>query len=496
VSDTGDQLSRSEYLVAATILLGAVLVLVYLLPYEILLLGAVVVLVASGAYTAVYLLIRAETRVLDGLPVSPVWLLFALPVVFSVVFVEVFDVYFPLVNGVLFVALLLSTFTYWLIVPGALYQHISERERRITVEEWPSVAVLVPAYNEEGYVGPCIDSFLDAEYPEEKLEMVVVDDGSTDRTFQEAVSHANEDVRVLQKPNGGKHSALNRGLEETDSELVVCVDADSKVEPGALKELVRTYRSDPETAAVAGNVRVENADSLVTRLQSLEYIIGINMFRRALDVLGFVKVVPGCLGMFERETVERVGGYSEDTVTEDFDLTLSLLKLGKQVRHSSKAVVETEVPETWRDLYSQRLRWFRGNAQTVFKHSNVFTDTGFGRLHLVMAPYFLLSMLVIPGLGFVVFGLILWMVLTGSLVQFLGLLALFTLLQALFCALAVLIEEDDLSLVVYAPLTIIGYKQFLDTLLAKGIFDVLTRDDLGWTHARRVRQRDRAGSDD
>jgi cellulose synthase/poly-beta-1,6-N-acetylglucosamine synthase-like glycosyltransferase len=337
-------------------------------------------------------------------------------------------------------------------------------------------------------VGPCVDALLDSDYPAEKLEVIVIDDGSTDGTFAEARRHATEAVTVLRKENGGKHSALNYGLEAATADRIVTIDADSMVAEEALRELVRRFEAHPDAGAIAGNVKVSNRGSLVTDLQALEYVIGINTFRWAFDLLGVVTVVPGCLGVFRRDVLEAIGGYDADTLTEDFDATIRILKRDEQVRHSD-AVVYTEAPDTWRDLYRQRLRWFRGNLQTVFKHYRVILDGSFGLLHRIAFPYVLFSMSVLPFLGLLVFVAIVWLLLRGAYGEVIGMFAFFTALQALLSVLAIRIDDDDLWLTRYAPFSILGYKQFLDVVLVKSLVDVLARTDLSWTRARRRRQR-------
>jgi len=485
-----DSLSRSELLGTAIILAGTALVLWYLLPPPLLALGGLIVGVTSVVYIGVFASLFSDGLFSALTPNVPVWVIFLLPIIISGLVISSFDVQFSLVNGILFVALLLSTCTYWLVVPTAVYQHYSTGSDSVHVDEWPSIAIVVPAFNEEGYVGDCIESCLTVEYPDHELEIVVVDDGSTDGTYEEAIEYADQGVTVYTKGNGGKNSALNTGIERTESDLIVCVDADSRIDSQSLKALVRRYDADPDTCAVAGNVRVANTGSAVTDLQSLEYIIGTNIFRRALDYLGLVQVVPGCLGLFDRELVSEVGMYSDDTLTEDFDLTLSLLKQGKNVRYSSDALVKTEAPGTWNDLYKQRVRWFTGNVQAVLKHNNIFRDPEFGYLHLFVTPYILFSMVIIPLLGVVVSGALIWMLLVGSVLKLLAILTLFVLIQTLFCTLAVLIEDGDLSLLKYAPLTIIGFKQFLDVILFKGALDVLRNQNVSWTHPTRMRHRE------
>ncbi|SFP25662.1 Glycosyltransferase, catalytic subunit of cellulose synthase and poly-beta-1,6-N-acetylglucosamine synthase [Halolamina pelagica] len=419
----------------------------------------------------------------------PVWTTFFLPLTIVYVLLTQLEIEVPVDTLVLLFGLILIFFYYWLIVPLALYQRLREQSRDVNVEEWPELSVLIPAYNEAGYIGDTLESFLAADYPLPKLDIIVIDDGSTDSTYEEAQAYAASGVTVLRKENGGKHSALNYGLNRTDSPLVLTVDADSVIAPDAIKSIVRSFEANPDVGAVAGNVKVSNRGSLITDLQALEYILGINTFRRVFDLLGVVTVVPGCLGLFRRDAIETVGQYSSDTLTEDFDLTIEILKRGFKIHHSN-AVVQTEAPDTWTDLYQQRIRWFRGNLQTVLKHGQIFVLPEFGVLHRVGAPYLLFSMSIIPALGVIVFGLVIWFVIQGAIMEFLGITVLFMLLQVLLSLLAIHIEDEDLWLARYAPLSILGYKQFLDGVLLKSIIDIFRYDDVSWTSPERIRQRD------
>jgi len=383
-------------------------------------------------------------------------------------------------------ALLLVFMYYWLVVPLALVQKISQQNWTRPDGPWPAVTVLIPAYNEASYVGRCIDSVVATTYPAD-VRIVVVDDGSTDGTYDEVREHAPEDAVVLRRENGGKHAALNTALEHADTDFVVSVDADSTVAPDALALLVQEFDRHPDAGAIAGNIKVVNRGSFVTNLQALEYIVGINTFRRAFDLLGVVTVVPGSLGAFRRETLHSVGGYSGDTVTEDFDLTIEILKAGHAI-HASEGVVYTEGPETWRDLYQQRLRWFGGNIQTLMKHLEVFRDARFGLLHRLGFPYVFLSLSMLPLLGLAVLGLLILAVLQGSMAVLLVIGVFFTLLQFLLSALAIAIEDEDMRLAVYAPFSIVGFKQFLDAVLLKSIVDVARGGKVSWRNVRRARQ--------
>lgn len=485
---SGDGVSRLDLAVTAALLGSLVVGLAYLLPERLF-----VVVLAITSMTAVFYLSSVTVAYYSAsLPAwtttVPIWSTFLAPFTVLGVLLYWLRVQVTLLTLALLVALVLVFFYYWLVVPLAFYQRLREQRRTVSIADWPSLTVLVPAYNEAGYVGRSIESSLAADYPADRLDVVVVDDGSTDDTFREAQAYESDRLTVLRKPNGGKHSALNYGLGAVETDLVVTVDADSVVDAGAFKQLVRSME-ETGASAVAGNVKVSNRGSLVTDLQALEYVVGINTFRRAFDLIGVVTVVPGCLGCFERDVLESVGRYSADTITEDFDLTLELLAQGHRVHHSN-ALVYTEAPDTWRDLYRQRLRWFRGNVQTVVKHRRALTDRSIGLLHQVAFPYLVFSMSVLPALGLVVLAVILWQSLAGTPEQFAGLFSLFVLLQVLLSLLAIRIEDEDLWLARYAPLSLVGYKQFLDVVLLKGILDVCRTDDLPWTGPTRVRQRE------
>lgn len=489
VGITHTSLSKWELLAVISILGVLVCGLALILPFQLFVIVIAITSMVLVFYLSSLLILYYREALPEWADLVPIWTTFLTPFTIATVLLSQLSIELPLQTLVLLVGLILVFFYYWLIVPLALYQRLGEQSRSVTVETWPELSVLIPAYNEEGYVGQTIEAFLEADYPREKLEIIVVDDGSTDSTYEEAIEYAPKGITVLQKENGGKHSALNYGLKRTEKSLVVTVDADSVIAPDALKEIVRSFEANPDAGAIAGNVRVANRGRLITDLQALEYILGINTFRRVFDLLGVVTVVPGCLGLFKREALETVGKYSSDTVTEDFDLTIQLLKHGFEIYHSN-AVVNTEAPDTWSDLYRQRIRWFRGNLQTIIKHSRIFITPDFGVLHYVGAPYLFFTMSIIPALGIVVFGLILWFVIQGAIVNFLGILGLFMLLQILLSLLAIRIEDDDLWLARYAPLSILGYKQFLDGVLVKSLIDVLTHDEISWTRPDRIRQRE------
>jgi cellulose synthase/poly-beta-1,6-N-acetylglucosamine synthase-like glycosyltransferase/peptidoglycan/xylan/chitin deacetylase (PgdA/CDA1 family)/spore germination protein YaaH len=231
----------------------------------------------------------------------------------------------------------------------------------------PSVAVVVPAFNEARVIEGTIASLLACRYPD--LEILVIDDGSDDATGERARAAAAGDprVRILDKPNAGKWSALNFAISRCSAEIVVALDADTLLQADAIGLLVRHF-ADPGVAAVAGNAKVGNRNNLLTRLQALEYITSQNLDRRAFSLLNCVTVVPGSVGAWRRTAVLEVGGYSPDTLAEDADLTIALLRHGFRITYEARALAFTEAPETIAAFSRQRQRWVFGTIQCYWKH--------------------------------------------------------------------------------------------------------------------------------
>jgi peptidoglycan-N-acetylglucosamine deacetylase len=243
----------------------------------------------------------------------------------------------------------------------------------------PRVAVLIPAYNEEKVIERTIQGALDSDYP--NLQVIVIDDGSKDRTLEVArrafvAEEAAGKVIILTKANGGKAEALNYGLEHIgDAELFVGIDADTIIAPDAIARMVPHFLN-PRVAAIAGNAKVGNRVNLWTRWQALEYITSQNFERRALNTLGAVSVVPGAIGAWRVSAVREAGGYHTDTVAEDADLTMALLRDGYRVEYEDQALAFTEAPTNANALMRQRFRWSFGILQAVWKHRDVVAREG------------------------------------------------------------------------------------------------------------------------
>jgi poly-beta-1,6 N-acetyl-D-glucosamine synthase len=228
------------------------------------------------------------------------------------------------------------------------------------------VTLVLPAYNEAKVIEKTINSLLRLSY--KNKEILVVDDGSTDDTLKIAKKLArNSPITVISKSNGGKWSALNRAVEEAKGEILVCIDADTILDENAIQPLI-PYFEDKKVAAVAGNIKVGNRKKGLTKMQALEYVLGLNIQRRNESIIGKLSVVPGPLGAFRKSVVKEVGMYSRDTFAEDADLTFSIIRAGYKIKYEKRAIGYTEAPSTLLDLGKQRYRWYRGQLQVMKKH--------------------------------------------------------------------------------------------------------------------------------
>jgi len=280
-----------------------------------------------------------------------------------------------------------------ILLPTALLHAHRTRPRR-TPDYWPSVAVIVPAFNEEVGIGRAVGSLAASTYPD--LEIVVVDDGSTDRTAEIVEGLKLAQVELVRRPNGGKAAALTTGIHHTDAEVVVMVDGDTIFEADTITRLVQPL-SDPHVAAVSGNTKVGNRSGLLGRWQHIEYVMGFNLDRRLYDVLRCMPTVPGAIGAFRRQTLRDVHGVSTDTLAEDTDLTMAICRAGWRVVYEPTALAWTEAPADLGQLWRQRYRWSYGTQQAMWKHRHaVFERGAAGSLGRRGLPYLLGFQVLLP----------------------------------------------------------------------------------------------------
>jgi cellulose synthase/poly-beta-1,6-N-acetylglucosamine synthase-like glycosyltransferase len=281
------------------------------------------------------------------------------------------------------------------LVAAYVHKRQERREGRVPLpNEPPLVTVVVPAFNEERAIGRTAEALLGLTYT--RKEILIVDDGSTDDTLQVARSYAKGDgLTVLTKPNGGKWDALNTGINVARGDFVVCIDADTVLTPDAIQHLVKHFHN-PEVGAVAGNVKVGNRQGLITRLQALEYVVGINLHRRSEASLQRVTVVPGPVGAFRKSVLQEAGLFEGDTFAEDADITLKILKTGYKTVFEARAIGYTEAPESMTGLAKQRYRWYRGSLQSLQKHKDMTFNRKYGVTGNFVMPWAMFNGVVYP----------------------------------------------------------------------------------------------------
>ena len=363
----------------------------------------------------------------------------------------------------------------------------------------PTVTVVIPAYNEEVVILQTIVNVLQSDYP--GLKVIVVDDGSNDRTHQIVAAHyaGHPQVRLLAQPNQGKWQALNTAYEVIDTEIAVCVDADTRIARGAIRALVQPF-ADSRVGAVAGTVVVGNRTNLLTRMQAMEYITAQQVSRRAQEYLNGILVVPGAIGAWRVDAVKNdLGYYSNETLTEDADLTIFMRRGGYRVAYAEDALAYTEVPADLRSFMKQRLRWSLGNLQALWKHRSAFGELGSTRLltFLDMILFGYLLPLVAPIMDMLFLFFVTWIGLTwmsggdlsGLYLPLYAVIAFVSVpLMDLLVAWTALRYDrrEPMSLLRVVPLMNFCYRQLLYVTVYRVLWSALTGRLAGWNKLRRL----------
>ncbi len=265
--------------------------------------------------------------------------------------------------GEIFLFILLNSI--WI---GLFFGSKKKKYRRNSVE--PKVSIIIPAYNNAQTIEKTINCVLKMDYPDK--EIIVVNDGSTDNTLKICKKFEKQKkIKLISySKNKGKAHALNRGIKSAKGEIIVTVDADSYPKPDSLKKLVK-YFSDPMVGAVAGTIKVHKKKNFLTLSQSLEYIHQ-GFQRLCQSFINAVMVAPGPLTAYRKEALVKAGYFEDNTLVEDFDMTIKIHKVGYKVVSEKKAIAFTEVPITIKKWWRQRVRWSRGGVQIFKKHLDIF----------------------------------------------------------------------------------------------------------------------------
>lgn len=397
---------------------------------------------------------------------------------------------YPDVLGPIFIkglVVTLATFLILLILRHFLliwFSFLQQRElaNKDYPDVYPFVSIVVPAFNEGEVIESSLASLLELRYP--YYEIVAVDDGSTDDTFERMRTfegnHYGVRVSVFRKENSGKADTLNYGIRRSKAPIVVCMDSDSRLTAESLRYAVKHF-TDPDVGAVAGNVKVANRHNIWTKLQALEYIEGLNIVRKAQAFFRSVNVIPGPMGIFRRTTLERVGGYDSDTFAEDFDLTVKVLADGWRIAYEPKAVAWTEAPEELLDIIKQRYRWSRGILQTIRKQRRLLTHSEGNATTPIALWYMLFEGLAWPVMNIFANLFFVWIALLYGMTKLLVLWwVLLTVLDVIIAVHAIAMEKEDMKLALYSFFYRFFYILIIDVCKVFATLEELIGLDMAW----------------
>ena len=248
------------------------------------------------------------------------------------------------------------------------------------------ISVVIAAYNEEKVIAETMRTLLATDY-KSQIEVVVVDDGSRDRTVAEVerIAASEPRVRLLQQENGGKARALQRGLAAARNGIIVFIDADTQCQRDTLPRLLEPF-ADKRIGAVSGHAKVGNLRTFIARCQALEYTCGFNLDRRAYNRWQCITVVPGAISAVRKDAINEAGGLSLETLAEDTDLTLCLHRQRQRIVYVPDAIAWTEAPESVHALTRQRSRWAYGTLQCLWKHRDMVFNWNYRALGWFSLP--------------------------------------------------------------------------------------------------------------
>ncbi|WP_250007586.1 polysaccharide deacetylase family protein [Actinoplanes sp. M2I2] len=368
--------------------------------------------------------------------------------------------------------------TRMLIQVSCAWWHARRRRKNPLGPYEAPVSVIVPAFNEAANIVATVRSLLANHRAD--LEILVVDDGSTDGTADLVEALGEPGVRVLRRPNAGKAAALRTGIAEARHDLLVMIDGDTIVEPDTIDMLVRSF-ADPAVGAVAGNAKVANRRGVIGRWQHLEYVVAFNLDRRVFEMADCMTTVPGALGGFRRAALEAAGGVRSDTLAEDTDLTMAIVRAGWRVVYDDLACAWTEAPGTWQALWRQRYRWCYGTMQAMWKHRKALTERGpagrFGRRGLgYVAAFQILQPLLGPIVDVYLLYSLLFQPSGLAAVLWLGL----HLAQFAVAAYAFRLDKEPGGPLWSLPLLQIGYRQLIYLVTIQSAVTALAGGGLRW----------------
>jgi cellulose synthase/poly-beta-1,6-N-acetylglucosamine synthase-like glycosyltransferase/spore germination protein YaaH/peptidoglycan/xylan/chitin deacetylase (PgdA/CDA1 family) len=358
----------------------------------------------------------------------------------------------------------------------------------IEPDSYPLVSIIVPAYNEEVNAVSSLQNLLEQNYP--NFNIIFVDDGSKDDTYNKVKNafSGNAKMKILTKPNGGKASALNFGIGNTDAEFVVCIDADTKLQHDAVSLLMRHFFIDKDGAvgAVAGNVKVGNTINMLTKWQAIEYTTSQNFDRMAYSYINSITVVPGAIGAFRKTAIEKAGGLTTDTLAEDCDLTIRIIKAGYIIENENAAVAKTEAPEKLSQFMKQRTRWSFGVMQTFWKHRHIILDKKYKGLGLWAFPNMLVFQFIIPTFSPIADLLMILGLFSGNVAKILLYYLLFLIVDGSISLMAYLFEKQRITVLLWIIPQRLCYRWIMYFVLFKSYVKAIKGELQTWGVLKRT----------
>ena len=295
-----------------------------------------------------------------------------------------------LVWGTYFVFLYLIIF--WLLVLIRENRLVVERggliESKNKPSDYPTVTVAIPAWNEEENIRDTIESVMGLDYSPDKLEIIIVNDGSTDQTEAMAKrvmrQYAGRKLRLITQPNRGKGAALNTALQNAEGEFFAPMDADSLIRRDALRHMLPEFE-DPQVAAVLPLMKVWQPHNLLQRVQWCEYLVSV-FYKHLMAILDCISIIPGPFSVHRTRILRELGGFDEHNITEDVEITLRLQTHHHKIVQNFHTEVYTKAPDTWRQFYRQRNRWYKGTFLNAWRYRKMALNTKYGDFGFIQMP--------------------------------------------------------------------------------------------------------------
>lgn len=260
---------------------------------------------------------------------------------------------------------------------------LNREKKREKITNLPKVSIVIPAFNEEKTVYSTIETAYNLNYPKDKLEIIVVDDGSKDKTYENAIKFKSKIVKVYRKENGGKGTALNYGIKKSRGEIIVTMDADSMADKEALIRMIEHF-DDKEVMCVAPTIIAYKPKNIFERIQQIEYVIGV-FLRKSFASLNAIHITPGAFSVYRKKFFDKYGLFDEHNITEDMEMALRIQANNYKIAYCPSAVIETKVPKTFIALLKQRRRWYTGLIRNLWNYRRLFS-LKYGYLGMVVLP--------------------------------------------------------------------------------------------------------------